>query len=63
MTKEKIMAKKSKRQVSRRSARISPASGGEFNPDYTAVKKDLKTIGSLAGFFVAVLIALSFFLR
>ena len=57
------MAKKSKRQVSRRSSRISPTSGGDFNPDYTAVKKDLRTIGSLAGFFVLVLIALSFFLR
>ena len=57
------MAKKSKRQVSRRSTRISAASGGEFNPDYTAVKKDLKTIGSLAGFFVLVLVVLSFFLR
>jgi hypothetical protein len=63
ITKEKIMAKKSKRQVSRRSTRISAASGGEFNPDYTAVKKDLKTIGSLAGFFVLVLVVLSFFLR
>ena len=57
------MAKKSKRQVSRRSSRTSAASGGEFNPDYTAVKKDLKTIGALASFFVIVLIALSFILR
>jgi hypothetical protein len=56
------MAKKSKRHVSRRSARSSIRSE-EFNPDYTAVKKDLKTIGSLAGFFVLVLIVLSFFLR
>jgi hypothetical protein len=59
------MAKKSKRQVSRRSrsSKISAAGSGEFNPDYTAVKKDLKTIGSLAGFFVVVLVVLSFFLR
>jgi len=57
------MAKKSKRQVSRRPVNASVARGGEFNPDYSAVKKDLKTIGSLAGFFVLVLIALSFFLR
>jgi hypothetical protein len=35
----------------------------EFNPDYSAVKKDLRTIGSLAGFFVLVLVILSFFLR
>ena len=57
------MAKKSKRQVSRRPATISAERGGDFNPDYSAVKKDLRAIGSLAGFFVLVLIVLSFFLR
>jgi len=57
------MAKKSKRQVSRRSNKVSTISGDDFNPDYTAVKKDLKTIGSLASFFVVVLIVLSFILR
>jgi hypothetical protein len=35
----------------------------EFNPDYSMVKKDLKRIGALAGFFIVVLVALSFFLR
>ena len=35
----------------------------EFNPDYTYVKKDLIRIGSLAGFFILVLIVLSFFLK
>lgn len=35
----------------------------EFNPDYTYVKKDLARIGTLAAFFIVVLIALSFFLR
>lgn len=35
----------------------------EFNPDYSDVKKDLTRIGRLAGFFVLVLIVLSFFLR
>ena len=35
----------------------------EFNPDYSAVKKDLARIGTLAGFFITVLIVLSFFLR
>ena len=57
------MAKKSKRQISRRSVRTSATSGTEFNPDYSAVKKDLKTIGTLAGFFVFALVVLSFFLR
>jgi hypothetical protein len=41
----------------------SPSSRTEFNPDYTYVKKDLARIGTLAGFFVVVLIVLSFFLR
>jgi len=59
------MAKKSKRQVRNRTSKdsVSAARGGEFNPDYSDVKKDLRNIGSLAGFFVAVLIALSFILR
>jgi hypothetical protein len=35
----------------------------EFNPDYTAVKKDLKRIGLLAGSFFVILIALTFILR
>lgn len=54
--------RKSKRQISRRSVRSSATSDIEFNPDYSAVKKDLKTIGTLAGFFVFALIVLSFFL-
>jgi len=35
----------------------------EFSPDYTYVKRDLTRIGSLAGFFIVVLIVLSFFLK
>ncbi len=35
----------------------------EFNPDYTAVVKDLKRIGTLAGTFFVILIVLSFFLK
>ncbi len=34
-----------------------------FNPDYSNVIKDLKRIGTLAGFFFIVLIVLSFFLQ
>lgn len=56
------MAKKSKRTAT--AAGTSPASSrSEFNPDYTYVKKDLRRIGALAGFFVAVLVILSFILR
>lgn len=36
---------------------------GEFNPDYTYVKKDLKRIGTLAGSFLVIMVILSFFLR
>jgi hypothetical protein len=42
---------------------VSSAPRNEFNPDYSAVKKDLARIGTLAGFFITVLIVLSFFLR
>lgn len=38
-------------------------SSGEFNPDYTYVKQDLKRIGILAGSFFVILVVLSFFLR
>lgn len=34
----------------------------EFNPDYSYVKKDLRTIGILAGIFITALVALSFFI-
>ncbi len=58
------MAKKNKR----RSVSVSVASStasctNEFNPDYTHVKRDLGRIGTLAGFFVVVLIVLSFFIK
>jgi len=55
------MAKKNRRKSS-----VSVASASrnvEFNPDYSNVKKDLVRIGSLAGFFFALLIVLSFFLN
>jgi hypothetical protein len=41
-------------------AGIQRGATGEFNPDYTNVKNDLKRIGILAGSFVVILIALSF---
>ncbi|MCK6540391.1 MAG: hypothetical protein L6Q26_10060 [Anaerolineales bacterium] len=56
------MAKKNRRTTTTVSAASAP-SRSEFNPDYTYVKKDLKRIGSLAGFFVLVLIGISFFLK
>jgi hypothetical protein len=56
------MAKKIKRTTTV-SAAPSSAPRAEFNPDYTAVKKDLTRIGLLAGFFITVLVVLSFFLR
>ena len=56
------MAKKSKRTTTSVSM-TPPSTRTEFNPDYTAVKKDLTRIGTLAGFFIVVLVVLSFFLR
>lgn len=41
----------------------SSPSRNEFNPDYSDVKKDLARIGTLAGFFIVVLIVISFFLK
>jgi len=51
-----------KRSITRRTVSATPAAA-EFNPDYSDVKKDLKRIGILAGSFIALLVALSFFLR
>jgi hypothetical protein len=56
------MAKKSKRTTTTVSMASTPART-EFKPDYTYVKRDLRRIGTLAGFFIFVLVALSFFLR
>ena len=56
------MAKRTKRTTT--SVSMTPApTRTEFNPDYTYVKRDLARIGTLAGFFIVVLITLSFFLR
>lgn len=57
------MAKKIKRTTTVSVGSSSSASRSEFNPDYSAVKKDLARIGTLAGFFIMVLVVLSFFLR
>ena len=62
MTKGVEMAKKSKRTTT--SVTMSaPTTRTEFKPDYTYVKRDLTRIGTLAGFFIVVLVILSFFLR
>jgi len=44
---------------------VNPMSqrSSEFNPDYSYVIKDLKRIGTLAIFFLTVLVVLSFILR
>ena len=62
------MAKSKRTKRTMTSVSMTPASTRtesrtEFNPDYSYVKRDLKRIGTLAGFFVTVLIVLSFFLR
>jgi hypothetical protein len=57
------MAKKNKRAPQSVTFSSAPVVREEFNPDYTMVKKDLKRIGLLAGFFIVVLVALSFILK
>ena len=56
------MAKKNKRPTPAVSMTNS-SQKFEFNPDYSLVKKDLARIGILAGFFITVLVALSFILK
>jgi hypothetical protein len=55
------MAKKNKRPT--QAMANNPPQRFEFNPDYSMVKKDLKRIGILAGFFITVLVVLSFILK
>jgi len=58
------MSKKKKRFMRMTSDAGAIASARfDFNPDYSDVKKDLRRIGLLAGFFILVLVGLSFFLR
>jgi len=57
------MAKKNKRQNRTQNFGNIPAAQTEFNPDYSIIKRDLKRIGGLAGFFIVVLVALSFYLN
>ena len=57
------MARKNRRQVSKAAAFMQAPRTTEFNPDYTHVKRDLRRIVILAGSFVLILVALSFFIR
>ena len=64
--------KKQKRSVSSSTTLVEKATTarahgrtavGEFKPDYSYVRSDLKRIGILAGSFFVILVVLSFFLR
>jgi hypothetical protein len=57
------MSRKNRRQVSKTAAFMQAPRTAEFNPDYTHVRRDLRRIALLAGSFVLILVALSFFLR
>ncbi|MGE5071903.1 MAG: hypothetical protein ACM3MF_00610 [Anaerolineae bacterium] len=57
------MPKKARRQVSKTAAFMPAQRTTEFNPDYTYIKRDLRRIGTLAGGFFVVLVALAFILR
>ncbi len=57
------MSRKNRRQMSRSAAFVNAPRATEFNPDYTHIKQDLRRIGVLAGAFLVILVALSFFLK
>jgi hypothetical protein len=57
------MSRKRRRQVSKSAAFIPAQRTTEFNPDYTYVKRDLRRIGTLAGTFFVILVALALILR
>jgi hypothetical protein len=57
------MAKRTKRTTTTVTVTPATTTRTEFNPDYSDVKKDLKRIGLLAGFFISVLIILSFIIN
>ena len=57
------MSRKNRRQVSKAASFMQAPRTTEFNPDYTHVKRDLRRIVLLAGSFVLILVALSFFMR
>lgn len=57
------MSRKNRRQVSKTAAFMQAPRTTEFNPDYTHVRRDLRRIALLAGSFVVILVALSYFTR
>ena len=64
------MPKKSKRQANKGKAKTPQVTvvqnaqkSTDFNPDYSFVINDLRTIGILAGTFVTALVILSFILN
>ncbi len=57
------MAKKNKRPTPTVTVSNNVPQKFEFNPDYSMIKKDLTRIGILAGFFITVLVVLSFILK
>ena len=57
------MAKKNKRPTPTVTVSNNAPQKFEFNPDYSMIKKDPTRIGILAGFFITVLVVLSFFLK
>lgn len=60
--KKRRQARRSSSQTSKKASNSENSYGNEFNPDYSYVIKDLKRIGTLAGIFFIILIALSFIL-
>ncbi|MCK4725368.1 MAG: hypothetical protein KAT29_06190 [Anaerolineales bacterium] len=61
--KRKNQVEKSSVQTGAAAARMGSRNRTDnFNPDYTYVKKNLRTIGTLASIFITILVVLSFFI-
>jgi hypothetical protein len=59
--KRKTQTETEKNQSSSSVSKSSPRNRPDaFDPDYSYVKKDLRTIGILAGIFITILVVLSF---
>lgn len=58
------MSQAAEQSIEAKSVRIQrrAVEDDDFSPDYTAVIRDLKRIGTLAGVFFVILVALSFIL-
>jgi hypothetical protein len=61
MARKRQLRRKRTSSASRQGGAAS--SSGDFNPDYSYVIQDLRRIGLLTGFFLIIMVILTFILR